>query len=410
MKICILSDFVPPKGGGASIMAWNIARGLVQKGDDVMVITTVRQFSEAGLSIREGIRVTSIHADYHTRWQAYVSLWNPSVVKQVRSALDEFSPDVVHAHNVHAYLSYGALAAAKRSGARVILTFHDAMAFHYGKLTGYVRQYGLVVPQRFDYRVSAWEQVKEQKLRYNPCRNIIIRLFFRFFVDGLITVSHALRDALEQNGIRKVEVIHNGIDVRDWELDNASVLRFKAERGIGDSAILYAGRLSTIKGGLKLIEALPQIAASVPGTQLLVVGPKDENMEQMLAVARKLGVEERIIFTGFLSGADLRDAFWSAAALATPSIYCDPFPTVNLEAMACAKPVVATCFGGSREVVEDGSTGFVVNPFDVSSLAEKLSFLLLNREKAEKMGRAGYARIAKEFTSEAMLEAYHGRY
>ena len=74
--------------------------------------------------------------------------------------------------------------------------------------------------------------------------------------------------------------------------------------------------------------------------------------------------------------------------------------------MACKKPVVATCFGGSRESVVDSETGFIVNPFDTETLADRIVDLLENPEKAKIFGEAGYARVKAEFGLNRMIDNY----
>ena len=77
-----------------------------------------------------------------------------------------------------------------------------------------------------------------------------------------------------------------------------------------------------------------------------------------------------------------------------------------LEAMACKKPVIATSFGGSREMVLDGETGYIVNPFDTENMAGKIADLLRNPEKALTFGEAGYERVKNEFNLEKTTNNY----
>ena len=81
-----------------------------------------------------------------------------------------------------------------------------------------------------------------------------------------------------------------------------------------------------------------------------------------------------------------------------PSICFDTFPTVNLEAMAARKPVVATCFGGSPEVVIDGETGYIVNPLDTELYTDRLARLLHDADLRAKMGEKGSERIHTQFS------------
>ena len=77
-----------------------------------------------------------------------------------------------------------------------------------------------------------------------------------------------------------------------------------------------------------------------------------------------------------------------------------------MEAMASQKPVISTCYGGSQEVVEDGVTGYIIDPRDTNRIAEKAIDLLKNPQKAEQFGRAGYARVIKNFNLEDKVKEY----
>ena len=89
------------------------------------------------------------------------------------------------------------------------------------------------------------------------------------------------------------------------------------------------------------------------------------------------------------------------------SIYMfDSFPTVNLEAMLLSKPVIATHYGGSKELVADSQTGFIVDPFDTKSFAEKLDYLLSDRNRAIEMGKAGRKLIEEKFSLEKQIGEY----
>src|SRR6185436_17742175 len=112
----------------------------------------------------------------------------------------------------------------------------------------------------------------------------------------------------------------------------------------------------------------------------------------------------------WISGAKLRQAYHAAAVVAVPSLYLDPFPTVNLEAFACRKPVVATSFGGSSEIVKDGISGYIVDPNDTQTMGNLLGELLEDSEKATRFGEKGYELISKQFTLERQVDEYEKLY
>ena len=126
----------------------------------------------------------------------------------------------------------------------------------------------------------------------------------------------------------------------------------------------------------------------------------------MVDLAAGQGIKDKLIFTGWLMGDLLKSAFNACDIVAVPSICFDSFPTVNLEAMACHKPVVATCFGGSQEAVLDGETGYIVNPYDVNNLALKIIYLLKNPSEALRLGENGYTLVKTEFSLDKMVSNY----
>lgn len=393
MKICILADSIPPEGnGGAERVAWELAKAYAARGHELLLITTTREREGAGESVQEGIRVARIHSRYHGRWRAWVSIYNPQVIPELKKILAEFKPDIVHAHNIHGHISYASFAVARASGAHVFLTAHDTMLYAYGK-----------VPDA--RRASAWRQLRDERFRYNPFRNLCIRRALRN-IEKVIAVSDALAEALRANGIRNVDVIHNGIDTAVWGSSGEAVREFKKHYALGDRAILFGGRLSYYKGGGQLVEALPLVLEKVPGAQLMVMGEKNTYAERMLREAEGRGIADQIVFTGHLSGGQLHAAYHASAVVCVPSLYLDPFPTVNLEAMACEKPVVATSHGGSSEVVQDGVTGLVIDPHDTFALVEALTSILTNPAHARELGEAGHARVREEFSLEGQAEKY----
>ena len=408
MRILLLQDTYPPlAGGGSAIIAKSVAQALHAAGAEVVVMCIVHDRAEAGGVIEDGIAVERVFAPrYHHRWRAYRSLYNPLPLAALREILQHVKPDVVNAHNIHSYISYAALRIAHMCGARVYLTAHDVQMFNYGKLTHFINPAETAVPEKFDYRISALDQLREQRYRYNPLRNLAITYLVEKYVKKVIAVSDALRDALTQNGSTKVTTIRNGIDASLWQVSADKVYTWKSERGIGDSAIVFSGRLSGLKGAVPMMEALKLVVDKVPDAQLLVVGSRDAYAEKMLEHARELGVEKMMVFTGWVSGDDLHTAYHAGAVVAVPSVCFDSFPTINLEAFACGKPVVATCFGGSRELVQDGVSGYIVNPFNREMLAERIIELLRHPDKARAFGAVGRARVENEFTLERQATEY----
>jgi len=378
MKILILSDDFPPQNfGGSAVVAFNLARGLQKIGQQVFVITTAQNKLYAQETTQDGLKVFRIYANFHEKWQAYLGLYNPQTVSRVNAIIKEIKPDIVHVHDIHSYLSYHCLKIAKKYSKAVLLTCHNVMLFNYGKLA--TKKYLAVL----DCRTSWLDHFKQAQKRYNPFRNIIIRYYLKY-VDKIFAVSDALKTALNQSGIQNVDVVYNGIDVDDWHVDADSIAAFKKKYGLeGKKIIFFGGRISGLKGISQINQAMVKIKEKIPEAFLLIVG--------------KEGI-------GWLTGDELKAAYLAADVVVVPSIYLDPFPTINLEAMACKKPVVATCFGGSCEVVQDGITGYVVNPFNIKLLTQRIADLLEDSSKAKRFGEAGFERVKERFSLTSQID------
>lgn len=398
----LLDDFPPIKYTSASTLTYNLAKELLKKGHRVFVITSVQNKLQQGEGLYEGIKVFRIFSDYHIRWQSWLSLYNPQAIFQLKKIIKQIKPDISHFHHIHQYLSYHSFKIAKQYSQAVFLTAHDVMLFHYAKLMEFINQNNLMIPQQFNYKITPWPQIKIFKKRYNPLRNIIIKHYLKY-VDKIFAVSDALKDALNQNRIRNVEVIHNGIDVDEWQIDNDEIKNFRNKYNLFNKKIIFfGGRLSALKGGEKIIKAMKIVIKEIPESVLLVAGKKDDYTRKMLELSEKEGVP--LILTGWIKENELKAAYWNSHIVTVPSICLDSFPTTNLEAMSCKRPVIGTCFGGTLEIVVDGQTGYIVNPLNIQTMAEKIIDLLKNPQQAKQFGEAGYERIKQKFSIDSQLK------
>jgi glycosyltransferase involved in cell wall biosynthesis len=189
----------------------------------------------------------------------------------------------------------------------------------------------------------------------------------------VIAASSALAEAARRLGAGNVQVIPSGIDVPD---------------GVGDEAepaeVLYAGRLSEEKGVLELVEAAGDLNLVVAGD-----GPLRARVPQ----AR-----------GFLPNDELQRLYARAAVVACPSRR-EGFGVACLEAMAHARPVVASAVGGLKDLVVDGETGLLVPPRDPRALRAALERLLGDRDLRLRLGAAGRERARERFSWDAATDA-----
>ena len=214
--------------------------------------------------------------------------------------------------------------------------------------------------------------------------------------DQVIAVSAEMKqDILRYYAIppEKVTVIHNGIDLRQYQ--PTAEHGFLAERGIPQPYLLFVGRISRQKGILQLVEAMGLLNDLDLSVVLCASAPDTPGLEEELR--RKISGNPRIIWINeMVSKPQVIQLYSHAAAFVCPSVY-EPFGIINLEAMACRAPVVASRVGGIKEVVVDGATGLLVPPDDPGQLAAAIRRLMNDPGLRESFRAAGRRRVEHLF-------------
>jgi len=403
MRILFLNDLHDPRIGSSVRLVYQLAERLRRRGHETLLVSTTPDRDAATPTEIEGLDVVRLWSDYPVRFRSFVGLNNPRVREPFARVLEEWRPDVVHSHLVHTHLSYASLTRAREAGAAVVFTAHDVMTFCHQKLTcfhGGEEHGGLLHDTR-----AYWQKCLPcQRLRWNPWRNGAIRRVLERDVHRTNAVSEELAKILRENRIRVDRVLHNALAIQRQLPDAPDVQRFRQQHGLaGAQVIAIGGRLHEQKGVRQLLRMLARLAPSFPALRLLVLGKRELYEQEFAAEARALGVAERVVAPGWLEGEELQAAYSATDVFVTPSICFDTFGMVNLEAMEHGKPVVATSFGGSPEVVLDGVTGFVANPFDLEVFSERIARLLSDPDLAWRMGAAGQMRLYEEFGIERLV-------
>lgn len=191
----------------------------------------------------------------------------------------------------------------------------------------------------------------------------------------------------------RVKVIHNGIDLNLYRhIDNDAT---RKSFDLNEPYILFVGRVSRQKGMTHLIDAMKFVD---PGVKCVLCSSAPDTKELEEEIAAKVAAEPRVLWINYLLREEQYVELYSQAAVfCCPSVY-EPFGIINLEAMSCATPVVASAVGGILETVVDGETGFLVPPADPKAIADAINKLLRNPELAKQFGRNGRKRVEQYFS------------
>jgi starch synthase len=388
MNIAVLTNEYPPHVyGGAGVHVEYLTRELaaLQSGrHTVRVLCFGDQHEHQGNLQVTGVRPpVELPAQDPRHTKLFATLLQDLVMAGTLSDID-----IVHCHTWYTHLA-GCLGKHLQS-VPLVLTTHSLEPHRPWK----VEQLGTA------YDVSSWvERVAYQS------------------ADGVVAVSHSMkRDVHEEYGVAldRIAVIHNGIDLRQYRpTPDPSVLR---EFGIDAATpfILFVGRVTRQKGIVHLVNAIRHFHSGVQ--VVLCAGAPDtpeiaKEMAEAVDRARAQSPHRIIWIHEMLPKEKIITLYTHAAIFVCPSVY-EPFGIINLEAMACETPVVASAVGGIPEVVDHGATGLLVAP-EVSSpteveprhpeqfskdLATAVNCLLDNPDLRASMGQTARARVEAQFS------------
>jgi glycosyltransferase involved in cell wall biosynthesis len=230
----------------------------------------------------------------------------------------------------------------------------------------------------------------------------------------VVAISDAVRACFPSNAM--VERVYNAVDLAEFTPIDPQVVKSELRISQNRKVVMAVGSVQRVKGHWLLLEALellpptvelvlvtggvgPEYASSFKGRVKRALGVPLDNLDALLGDARKKGLRERIHVTGFRR--DVGRVLCAADVLAFPSLAPEGFGRPIIEAMAVARPVVATDVGPSAELLGPDA-GRLIAP-DPTSLAHALAELLESPEERERMGRAGRRRVEACFALEPQV-------
>ena len=391
MKIIQVCKTFPPSIGGLQNHVYNLSHELSLRGHQVTVLTSDIKnigFLKIDRADRPYEKITDNFEVY--RFKAYppeipyasaYGIIPPLIRKLIKS-----NPDVINTHS-HALIHTDITSVLSRiKKIPVVLTIHTS-----GDIAA--RSYTTPLLKLYNNTVGKFSL---------KAANMIIATSPQM-------AEYYSRFANQE----KICIIPNGIKFERF-LNMPSAHLFKKDYDLDSRVVLFIGRLAPVKGIQYLLKATPQVLREAPDTSFVIVGGAygDYNFQKELEkLSHKLGVNDKVIFTGFISDDELLKAYSAANVFVLPTMR-EGLSIVTLEAMASGIPVVASNVGGLPFIVKDGVTGFLAEPENEGQLADSIIKLLLNEKLARKMGDNGKKivrnydwRVIAEKTEEVYKEA-----
>lgn len=394
-KVALFTNEYPPHiYGGAGVHVEYLSRELAQ-----LVPVEVRCFGEQN-SEAPNLRVkgyapwTEARVGTDPRFGGALD----AMYRSLAMAKDNLDASVVHCHTW--YVQFAGFLAKKLWGIPFVLTTHSLEPLRPWK----VEQLGNA------YHLSAWIE-----------RNGILD------ADAVIAVSQETRNDVLRcfPGVDpdRVKVIHNGIDLSEYR--KTGDVDALVARGVDPERpfVLFVGRITRQKGIIHLVNAIPDIDPTIQ--VVLLAGAPDTpaigaemkaRVEEVSAQRAAAGGAPVIWVPEMLPKPQVIQYYSNAAVFCCPSVY-EPFGIINLEAMACETPVVASAIGGIPEVVVPGETGLLVDlelkpgtfePVDAVKFSQELAAginrVALDLALAERFGRNGRRRVEDHFSWTAIAQ------
>ena len=237
---------------------------------------------------------------------------------------------------------------------------------------------------------------------YGPLKSWLLRQMERGLAritNHLVAVSPLVREDLLAYRVappEKIRVIRLGFDLEPFLQCRSLRGEFRRELGLGTGVRLIGilGRIFPIKNHRLFLQSAAQVAKQESNARFVIVGDGILRSE-MERYARDLGIQQRVIFTGWRR--DL-PRIYADLDLLVVSSNNEGTPVSAIEAMASGCPVVATRVGGLPDVIENGETGYLVPPKQPQALAAAMLKLISNPQRAEQMGRAAQLSVKERFS------------
>lgn len=387
MKICLVSQEYPPEtgGGGIGTQTYLKAQGLATRGHQVHVISSTytgsdHTYQDHQVTVHrlQNPAAETPFSELSVHWMGYSWV----VAKKIHALLDEIKFDFIE------FPEYGAEGFIYQVDAYQYHHIPIVVMLH-GSLAMFTERIGWPARESELYQIGSFMEeavIKRADLLAAASRNIAA-----FWADKLAI-------PLDQ-----ITVFHTAVDAQVF----APSLSRKHER----PTILFVGRIDGAKGVLAVAEAVVRLRHKYPDLLFRIVGTGDEdNQRRLKEIIESHQAQQHFDLVGYVPHHELPQYYTACDLFASPAAQEHGVATVYLEALSCAKPVIACNTGGAPEAVINGQTGLTVPPDDIDALVKALDRLLDNPALRDKLGSNGRELVLNHFSTDRFMERIEATY
>lgn len=374
MRIGIEGRVLASRGGGIGRYAVNLVRGLlklsVEEYHDVEFVIFTAPQTDRGL-------LNGVQANFCDRFRGVKStMLRSGLLLSIGTVFDHI--DLFHGLDQASFPFWG-----KRS--KHVVTLHDVIA--------------CVFPHLFPWKLRLVLQAAFATIRRQ--------------VDLVIVPSESAKEDVAQYlGVerQRIVIIPHGVEDRFRPIgDPARSAVVRQKYGLPHEYILFVGVLEPRKNIPFLMQGFSRLLAEKVGygLTLVIAGGNGWGLVEIHKAVQSLGLQEHVVFPGFIDEEDLPDLYRGARLFVYPSLY-EGFGLPILEAMACGVPVITSNTSSMPEVA--GDAALLIDPLDVEGLASAMASVLIDKELKETLQQKGMARASQfswETTARKTLESYH---
>ncbi|MHA1664365.1 MAG: glycosyltransferase family 4 protein [Candidatus Njordarchaeales archaeon] len=394
MNICILTRAtLTHQMGGTQVHCQVLSESAIERGHSVTVITTRHPY---GLEYeeRQGCRIYYLT---NTKFAHLNKLWWRESANKLTQLHKKNQFDIIWAENLAGYYYAWKV--------RPILKIPIVSIIQGLGIMGIIRSEWDHISSFKELFIFLGKRLPEVFFFYIPWFWRILR-----YSDVIVGVSDQTVEALRREfsvDKRKIFVVYNGIDTTRFRPDKhrREYIRKKFSLTEGDKVLLMAGVVHKQKGMHIGLKGFAQMRREFSGIKMIVVGD-GPHLAFLKELARKLNIENDVIFCGAVSNEEMCFYYNAADLFLNPTIRGEGFGIVTAEAMASGLPSVVSCIGGTQSTIDDGISGFFVEPKDINSLVKKSTEILSNSTLSKKMGEKAREKAIRNFSKERMIVDY----